>query len=226
MSTPASGGARHSRAGQPESAADRVYAFVKNQILTGAHPGGILISEGEVADAMGISRTPVREAFLRLAIEGLLRLYPRRGALVVPVSTTEIHDVLDARLLIERHAAATVIASGRHHELAATLRSVLAHQHDTGEPQDAHRFSELDRQFHGALVEAAGNQLLTDFYGTLRDRQLRMGTAALRRDPRRYSTIAAEHATLADLIDAGDAAAVGRTLAEHLAATRAAATAG
>src|ERR1700757_4585250 len=101
-----------------QSAADRAYTFVKNQILTGGYPGGTLISEGEVSAALQISRTPIREAFLRLSAEGLLRLYPKRGALVVPVSASEIHDVLDARLAIEQHAVRRAIEAGRHHELA------------------------------------------------------------------------------------------------------------
>ena len=56
------------------TAKDRALDYVKTQVLTGAFPGGELISEGDVADALGMSRTPVREAFLRLEAEGLLRL--------------------------------------------------------------------------------------------------------------------------------------------------------
>lgn len=205
----------------PESAAHRAYSFVKQQIVSGAYPGGSLISEGEVSAAVEVSRTPVREAFLRLEVEGLLRLYPKRGALVVPVSAAEIRDVLDARLAIEQHAARAAIRAGRHRELAAELRAILRLQSpDT--PPDARQFTELDRQFHCALVDSADNRLLTGFYGTLRDRQLRMGTAALLRDPGRYGTILSEHAALADLIEAGDAESAADAIAAHLAATKAA----
>jgi DNA-binding GntR family transcriptional regulator len=208
----------------PGSAADRAYAFVKRQIVSGAYPGGTLISEGEVSAAVEVSRTPVREAFLRLEVEGLLRLYPKRGALIVPVSAAEIREVLDARQAIEQHAARVAIQAGRHHELAAELRAILA-KHVPGTGPEAGQFTELDRQFHSALVDAAGNRLLSSFYGTLRDRQLRMGTAALLRDPARYDTILAEHKALTDLIDAGQAQAAADTLAAHLAATKAALTA-
>ncbi|MFL6056075.1 MAG: GntR family transcriptional regulator [Actinoallomurus sp.] len=71
------------------AAKERALAHVKDQVFTGAFPGGELISEGEVAEALGMSRTPVREAFPRLEAEGLLRLYPQRGALVVPVSALD-----------------------------------------------------------------------------------------------------------------------------------------
>ncbi|MFC7740939.1 GntR family transcriptional regulator [Nocardiopsis composta] len=72
--------------GTRQAAKDRAYAFVKDQVLRGVFEGGDLISEGDVASALEMSRTPIREAFLRLEVEGFLRLYPQRGALVVPVS--------------------------------------------------------------------------------------------------------------------------------------------
>ena len=219
---PPSGPGAPGGAGPPASAADRAYAFVKDRIVTGGYPGGTLISEGDASAAVQVSRTPVREAFLRLAAEGLLHLYPKRGALVVPVSANEIREVLDARLVIEQHAARTAIAAGRNHELAAELRAILGTRDDQDLHRDAGRFTELDQQFHGTLVDAAGNRLLAGFYATLRDRQLRMGTTALLRAPDRYDAIRAEHAALADLIDAGDAGAVITAMASHLAATRAA----
>ena len=204
-----------------QSAANRAYVFVKQQVISGAYAGGTLISEGEVAAAVEVSRTPIREAFLRLQAEGLLRLYPKRGALVVPVSSSEIRDVLDARLAVEQHAARRVIEAGRHRELAGELRAILARHADSGAP-DARQFTDVDQQFHCALVNAAGNALLTSFYQTLRDRQLRMGIAALLHDPGRYDAILTEHAILADLMRAGDVEAVASTLASHVAATRAA----
>jgi DNA-binding GntR family transcriptional regulator len=204
------------------SAADRAYEFVKRQVVSGEYDGGTLISEGEVSAAVGVSRTPVREAFLRLAAEGMLRLFPKRGALVVPVSADEIREVLDARLVLEEHAARSAISAGRHHELAAELRAILAKHDNDASPRDAARSTEIDQQFHGTIVGAAGNRLLTGFYAALRDRQLRMGAAALLRDPGRYDAILGEHAAIADLIDRGDADAVASELARHLAATKAA----
>jgi DNA-binding GntR family transcriptional regulator len=219
---PDSAGTASPESDPQESAAQRAYAFVKRQIVSGNYVGGTLISEGEVSAAVEVSRTPVREAFLRLEVDGLLRLYPKRGALVVPVSAAEIRDVLDARMAIEQHAARTVIGAGRHHELATGLRAILGVHHDPDVPRDIGRFTEIDQQFHGGLVAAAGNRLLSGFYATLRDRQLRMVTAALLRDPDRYDAILAEHAALADLIDQGDAEGVASMIAAHLAATRAA----
>src|SRR3954463_4618620 len=87
-------------------ATERVYRYLKRNILEQVHSGGTLLTEAEIAEAVGVSRTPVREALLRLEAEGLLRLYPKRGALVLPVSMQEIADVVETRLLGEPHAVA------------------------------------------------------------------------------------------------------------------------
>mgnify|MGYP000529442220 FL=1 len=92
------------------TAKDRALEFVKERILDGTYVGGALLSEGEIAAELGVSRTPVREAFLLLEAGGLMRLYPKRGALVVAVSPDEVRDVMETRLLVERHAAGRVAA--------------------------------------------------------------------------------------------------------------------
>src|ERR1700733_14401869 len=112
------------------TAADRAYEHTKERILDGAYEEGQLIGEGEVSDAVGVSRTPVREAFLLLEAEGLLRLFPKRGALVVPVSAHEIDSVLEARELIEGHALRKILRRppGTRTAVTTRLRDVLADQ--------------------------------------------------------------------------------------------------
>src|SRR5438876_12129233 len=90
------------------SAGTRVYQHLKGAILERIHADGALLSEAEIAAAVGVSHTTVREALLRLESEGLVALYPKRGALVLPVSSQEINDVVEARLLVEVHAAGRV----------------------------------------------------------------------------------------------------------------------
>ena len=196
------------------SATERAYAHTKARVLDGTYPGGSLITEGEISEAVGVSRTPVREAFLRLQAEGLLRLYPKRGALVVPVSPGEINDVMETRGMIERFAVDKVIASGGHREVGARLREALGQQRRLR--KSAESFNEADREFHGLLVAATGNQVITDLYAALRDRQVRMGLTTLRRDPQRIDRILEEHAALADAIAKGNRDAACRCLTDHL----------
>ncbi|KAA9158936.1 GntR family transcriptional regulator [Amycolatopsis acidicola] len=203
------------------SSSDRAYRWTKDRILDGRFEGGRLISEGEVADEIQLSRTPVREAFLRLSAEGLLRLYPKRGALVVPVSASEAEDIAEARIFLERHAAAKVIASGHAAEVASAMREVLEKQHALSYPEQAPEFTALDRDFHATLVNAAGNALFDEFYSSLRDRQLRMVHTALRHDnPDRPRIILEEHSRICDLLAAGEAEALHSLIAEHITSVR------
>ncbi|WP_137726023.1 GntR family transcriptional regulator [Prescottella subtropica] len=200
------------------SAAESTYREVKELILSGELPGGELISEGEIASRMGVSRTPVREAFLRLETEGWMRLYPKRGALVVPVAEGEAEHVVDARRLVETHAAEAVAADPRARDaLVAALRENLDRQRElVGAGGDAAAFSLLDADFHRTLVRAGGNPLLESFYDTLRERQRRMTAHSLARDPEQITKIVDDHARLADLIAAGDTTAFTTAVRTHM----------
>jgi DNA-binding GntR family transcriptional regulator len=200
----------------PRAAAkDRVYRFVKERILQGSYPGGELLSEGEVAEALEVSRTPVREAFLLLEAEGLMRLYPKRGALVVPVSPDEVRDVMETRLMVEGHAAERVAEAGDP-AAADALRDLCDRQQELLDAGDLAGFVEADREFHHAMVAAGGNAILTRLHDSLRDRQRRMTGAAVRRDPAVTRRYLAEHRAVVEAIAAGDGAAARRELTAHL----------
>jgi|SRR5437588_2594221 len=204
------------------AAKDRAYRYTKDRVLDGTFAGGELISEGQVADALQMSRTPVREAFLRLEVEGLLRLYPKRGAVVVPVSPREIEAVLETRELIENHAVAKLLAKPEPARAVVVdrLRELLAEQADLRERGDARGFVDADRRFHSTIVAEAQNPILSELYESLRDRQLRMGVDAVVRDPNRPDTIHDEHTALVDMIDKADADTFRQRLAHHLGGTR------
>ena len=199
-------------AGRPGSASAQAYDHAKARLLDGRYAAGTLLSENELAKRLGISRTPVREAFLQLEAEGLLELYPRRGALVTPISPSEADDVLEARLLIERHCVARVADQGE--PLAAMLRESIAEQR-RGLVDDGPQFAILDRQFHRLIVLANGNDVLTRVYDSLRDRQQRI-TAAASRDATRIGRFIAEHEQIAEAIERSDADAAVEAVSAHL----------
>lgn len=183
------------------SAADRVYVQVKSDILTGALPGGSFVTEGGLAEAASVSRTPVREALLRLESDGLVRLYPKKGALVVPPSVDEAREVLEARVVIEEWAARAVWP--RRAELVPALAAELKGMRSTRTSGDLERLVEHDRRFHEILVAAAGNAILTRTYQGLRDRQLTIAAAQFRRDRERIDLAVAGHTRLLDILRSG-----------------------
>jgi DNA-binding GntR family transcriptional regulator len=204
-----------------DTAKDRALDYVKTQVLTGAFPGGELISEGEVATALGMSRTPVREAFLRLEAEGLLRLYPQRGALVVPVSPEEVRAVMEARLVLEKFAAGKVIRRGPAARMAVyeRLSAELARQRQAASAADLGELLDSDRAFHSITIEDADNSILAGFYTSLRDRQMRMIGESAIRDPQRVTTIVNEHRAIAEAVRDGELQHALQAVITHLAST-------
>ena len=213
MATKANGGGR-------VAAKDRAHDYVKRQVLTGAFPGGELISEGEVAAALGMSRTPVREAFLRLEAEGLLRLYPQRGALVVPVSSGESRAVIEARLVLEQFAVRKVVGRGAavRASVFERLSAELQRQRDAVAQSDWEEFSDADRAFHDVTLQESGNAIVAGFYSSLRDRQMRMNRELVMHEER-VTTILDEHRVIAEAVRDGDLQRTQEALRMHLAST-------
>ncbi len=199
---------------KPRPAAERVYHHVKQAVLDRRYEGGTLLSEGELADAVGVSRTPVREALLRLEAEGLLKLYPKKGALVLPVSSQEIADVVETRLLVEQHAVAKVVPAGGR--LLARLEEVLEEQRVHAAAGDLAAFAAADRCFHAAIVRAAGNAILAQLYDQLRDRQLRMGVATMHAEPDRIAKNITEHTEILQALRTGDAGFASGLVQRHI----------
>ena len=199
------------------SASERAYAALRAQVVSGAVPGGTMLSEGEVADELGMSRTPVREAFLRLQAEGWMQLFPKRGALVRPIEPDELAEVVEARHLVESAAVRTVTADdGATTALVNSLRALVAAQRAAAENADLDTFALLDVTFHQTIADAGGNSILTAFYSSLRDRQHRITARTVRAGQDRVEAILAQHTELVDLVGAGDAAGFEAALAAHL----------
>lgn len=176
---------------------------MKSRIVNLDYQEGALLTEGEVAAEMGLSRTPVREAFLRLEAEDLLQLLPKKGALVRPIALSEVREVMELRTLIEKHSIAALLAGDRGPTLAA-LDKYLKEQAEAARDQDVDRFIEVDRDFHHSIVQAANNRLLTGIYEDLRDRQLRMGIKAVTASSQRLKHVLSEHKAIVGAIRAGN----------------------
>lgn len=198
---------------RPQTATRRAHAHLKAALLRGDYEDGALLSESVIATELGMSRTPVREACLQLEAEGLLKLYPKRGALVVAVSPREIDELFEARLLVERHA----LQVAEPKAIGAALEQQVARQRRL---EDRAAYVEADREFHRTLVAAAGNGVLLDLYDRMRDRQQRAASALLAAGQTNMRSLTAEHAAIAKALKRGDRAGAERLLAEHLAVAR------
>ncbi|MFI6549282.1 GntR family transcriptional regulator [Streptomyces prunicolor] len=199
------------------SGREKAYAYLKDTVLTDPEMQGAFLSEQELADRIGVSRTPIREALLMLAAEDLVELVPKRGARVAPLTGREVRELMELRGLVERYAAERLVAAER--VPLEELRSLLEQQRALTGAEEAHEFIAVDHQFHASLVSAVGNTLLDRHYDGLRSRQVRAGVVAVFNQQGRQKAVLDEHEAIVDALAAGDAQAACAAIDHHLQST-------
>ncbi|MCA0294663.1 MAG: GntR family transcriptional regulator [Actinobacteria bacterium] len=197
--------------------AERAYDHTKSLILSGGFAGGELLSEVTIADELGISRTPVHEAFLRLEGEKLLSLAPRRGAAVVPMAPDEARDVLEMREAIECSTARRALGAGAlPSAVLAEMAANVDRQRELAAAGDEERFVELDSAFHAILIRASRNATALFFHELLRDRQHRLRHQLLQVGPQEVAGALAEHELMLAAAQRGDADELCRLISGHV----------
>lgn len=200
------------------SGRQKAYAFLKDTVLTDPAMQGEFLSEQMIADRIGISRTPIREALLLLAAEDLVSLVPKRGAYIAPLSGREIGELMEMRALLERYAAQRAIALGT--APVAEMDRILGEQAKLRGGDAAKEFIAADHRFHATLIASAGNALMTKQYDALRSRQVRAGVTALYRSGGRQDEVCVEHRRIVEALVAERADLACAAIDEHIAATR------
>jgi len=195
---------------------DEVADQLRDAIRTGALSAGARLIEQELAERLGVSRIPVREAIQALVDEGLIRKSPHRGAYVYLPSRDEIDEISSLRVVLERFVMARVIQNwNRDHE--ATLRGIVARMRDAMNEGNFQQVYEQDYAFHRTLWEIADHSLLLEIVSSLRSRISRMvyeATSAL--PPAEANEHVAGHEDLVELLNAGDAPAAEAAIDNHI----------
>jgi DNA-binding GntR family transcriptional regulator len=197
--------------------ADSVYIALRNAIFAGTLQPGARLSVPALASQLGVSRSPVREAILRLAQEQLAREEPRRGAVVASVGTPELARLYEVREVLEGLAARLAVENCGQ-RLVNDLRSVLAaHERAVDNTAlDAHM--EADMRFHSLIRKASGNPELISLLDGIQTRvRLAMVTTTVTAGPRRALE---DHRQILDAISSGDPELAERRAREHIARLR------
>ena len=191
----------------------QLYRLLRERILTAALPPGARLSESEVAASCAVSRQPVREAFIKLAEEGLLEIRPQRGSYVRRIS---VPAVLSARFVREAIEAdiVRIVAARRDPAALAALDDLLARQRETLGDPDPDRFIVLDDAFHRTLAEAAGQGGAWEMIDGLKTQMMRVRHLSARHFPR--EKLVHQHGAVVDAIRAGDAPAAEAAMRAHL----------
>jgi DNA-binding GntR family transcriptional regulator len=141
------------------SLTEKIYGFLRTEILTCALEPGRELSEAELADRFQVSKTPVREALATLRSEGLVRTFPRWGYQVVPITFGDMSELFELRTILE--ASAAELASQRISDTELDHLHRLADVvYDRSEQPSLERFIKANRDFHAAIGEASGNARL------------------------------------------------------------------
>jgi DNA-binding GntR family transcriptional regulator len=187
-----------------KSTAELIADQLRDAIRDGALPPGTSLGEVELAEQLGVSRGPLREAIQRLVQEGLLDAEPHRGVAVVQLSADDVRDIYFARGAVESALCRLVIAGNR--ELAADrLGAAQQRMGEAARQGDARALGEADLAFHETLAAAAGSPRLERVTRTLLV-ETRMCMSALQDTYRVPADMAREHGALVDAIRAGDEA--------------------
>lgn len=191
------------------------YLALKELILSEQLAPGSFLSERQIAERLGMSKTPVRLAIERLSMEGLLTVSPQQGVLVTVPSVEEIRDLFELRRLLEGYTVRKLAGRLSPGQIQV-LHDDLKAQEEAVEAGDVWGYRQLDTQFHLRLAEFLNNQEIRRIMEQLSDRLMRIIFRIVNRQPSRMRPSTEEHRGILEAIMEGDGEAAEERMAQHL----------
>lgn len=207
MATTTANGARRSQT-------RRAYDELKRRILDNELPPGTQALEQQTAEWLGMSRTPVREALIRLAQEGMVEVRPRHGMRVLPIAIADLREIYDLLAGLEATAADILARRGLNAVEAAELEGLLKGMTAALDAGDLTTWAEGDARFHRRIVEMSGNQRLIMMVETIREQSHRARMATLQLRPKPVASNE-EHAAVVAALRRRDGEAAVKLLRAH-----------
>lgn len=197
-----------------QSNTEMAYREIRRQILENEMPAGFQITEQDLAARLNVSRTPTREALLRLAGEGLVEIWPRHGMRVKRVSVDDVREIYEILTALESNAAALAAKRKPPREQIEAMRACIKDMDKALRKNDLKEWAMADERFHRLLTEASGNSRFVEIVDTYfgQAHRLRMMTLGLRPKP---SGSNRDHEAVVKAIAKGDAEAAQRIHRDH-----------
>ena len=207
-----------------DSKADQIYSVLREEILTGGLRPGDSLSVLKIADRFGASRTPVRDAFIRLESEGLVSLIDRQGARVSPISIRGVRDLFEIRIMLEGQATRQVAETAAQDAKVRGAFSDLVDQFEAvgarpPSPERRERFYELTEAYDQAVIAHTRNEHLLRMVAELRPHSARLRIIAHSR-PDRLEVSLQEHLAMCKAIIDHDPDAAAAATTAHLEMTQ------
>lgn len=195
--------------------AEVAYHEIRRLIISVTYRPGAVINEAKVSEELGIGRTPVHQAFLRLAHEGFVDIIPRKGIMVRAISLDEVAEIIEARLLVEPYCASVAASRASERNIRAAQLILDATTLELEQNQDPVQLMELDRKFHTWLADTAGNAVLAEILQQLHARSSRFWVVSLNKGehPQRAHE---EHKAVLNSIAARDSDAAKEATTAHI----------
>jgi DNA-binding GntR family transcriptional regulator len=212
--SPADAGPGREEPGGASSLGDRVYRTLRDEIVFLELPPGAPVREVDVANRLGVGRTPVREALQRLAMNYLVELLPGRGAFVAPISLPDLVKITEIRLNLEGFAAASAAARATAAE-RKTLRGLRDEIRRVTEDTPRATLIRLDQDVHRAIYDATHNAFLEDCLHRFLNLTLRAWVLVLD-SVGGVAEMVDEHASLIDAVVEGDAEKASALARQHI----------
>ena len=205
------------RSGRPRTAtaASRIYSDLRGELVSLQRRPGEAISEAQIALTFGVSRTPVREAILKLSDEGLLEIYPQSGIFVSRIPIDALPEAIIIRKALEETTARLAAERATPSQILA-LRSVLERQREASSAGDSETFHQADELFHATVAEVAGHPGIWKFIQQVKVQVDRYRRLTLPQSGRMAKVIT-EHEAVLTAIEAHDGERARRAMEVHLA---------
>lgn len=193
---------------------DVVFNTLRQAILRGELKPGVRLMEIQLANKLGVSRTPIREALRKLELEGLVNMVPRKGAEVADITEKSLRDVLEVRKALEELSVQLACEKITEEEIEELKRAAERFK-DTLDDQDVTKIAEADVAFHDIIYTATDNQKLILLLNNLREQMYRYRVEYLKKEEA-YPQLIAEHEELIDNISKRNKEEATRIMCEHI----------
>lgn len=208
----------HAERDGTQSLVHQAYVWIKERILNFHFKPGESLTDREIAEELGMSRTPVREALRLLEHEGLLMSSPRRGWQVRPLGLEDIREIFDVKIVLES-AMARWAAACPDQEKRRALQECLARMKEATAQKDTQAWVRADIDLHNVIFEMAGNRRAARIIQQLNEQWWRVRIGLVSMEGRMERSLHEHEAIVASIL-AGDEEAAERQMREHLEGVR------
>ncbi len=198
---------------KPTSLAEQVFLHLEENILTGVYPRGSILSEATLVETLGVSRTPIREAVLRLEEEHLIDTTPK-GFVVLGVTNEDLIDIYEIRTRIEGLAAAFAATRPSDEDLKELTDAIRLQEYYVS-LHDADQIKSFDSTFHEVIYRLSGSAVLRDILLPLHKKVQKYRKASVESDSRARDSLE-EHKAIYDAIMAHDPVLAEEAMRRHV----------